>query len=906
MAWFQRTRGWIAASAAFLQRCLRSAWLRITRPVVSRYRDWRASAKHPRLHAFQQQSSPAYWKRRATWSHLWFGLTSRYYSLRRKAFDHRQTLSVTRSLLWTIIPQVIISVTVVTFLALVEHLILKPIGVIDWLLPTPSGAGVNASRLNASSYDSILSTLAQIAGVFIGLYFTAVNLVASTIYARVPGDIRLLVVSEKLGNVYVQIVAFLGATSTLVLAGNVIGLPLSVLNLALVTVTGLVSIFSFLVLGKRVFHFFNPTQLTWQLFTELLDCIKAATPDGFRWHDPAFQNHARRQAEKVLGTYRRIVDLTCCEDYRHIEAESLVAIANNTLLLLRHYGREKARIPTESLWFARAAEEHDWLVADPTRLDLALKSSTGIQPKMVPDMLWFEHLAASTVTAIFEELLARGELGSAVLIVTKAQNSFGNLAEDLAINEATSLFNGLREITRSHATAEPPDGSQGAMDPEKTRFELALCDAIGMGVINILLGLSRRLAVITPEAFAASVSSVRWDRSRTVYGTGMPREVVTQLEWLQKRLNFEFEAEGMFVTSQWYSTQIAHVGLVRIVSTSLLGLTDLLEATFVKDVDALIQMDRLPSAAALIQRGLEACHKFPHHFDEIKGCLERLSIHRRDQNIPCPEIVWEELLKRITAVRERILVLLGNLAPKLANMSANKSLPDFFGQACLTLTNESHTALVTGNEPLFQKLFPLSFQACLTAHDQLWSKMTDRSDRTRMIFATEPIVDLMSLSGFAIVYSELGGKQFRDVALRCWDDFFAKHKDAQALLKQLGAILHSRETSLMSGPRMLLRTEWQIRLKQQLAALGLTNRHVFHRLTGEEKPSHESAIVRALSDGHMMLEHGEDIFAAVYLATRSPASGFELTRRAKAFAWRLRRELGKSEGAAGEEGEIDG
>ncbi len=900
----QKFKAWRASS---LYPFVGRVWRRATSPVTTRYRRWRDSAQHPRRRSYQQQSSRGYWKWRAKWHRFRFRMTSRYHAFRRQLREQRQTFSAARGLLRMIMPQVFLAVAVVAILAVVEQKILKSWGVIEWLLPTPpadsASAGSNAPRLNASSYDYILSTLAQIAGVFIGLYFTAVNLVASTIYARVPSDIRSLVVGEKLGNVYVKIVAFLGATTTLLLAGNVMGFPPSLLNLALVTCTGLISIYSFLVLGKRVFHFFDPNQLTWQLFTQLLHCIQAATPDGFRWHDPSFQNHAQRQAEGLLGTYRTIVELTCSKDYRHIEAESLIDIANNTLLLLRYYEREKKRIPTESLWFKRTAEEHNWLVADPTSVDMALKSSTAIAPKLVPDLLWFERQIEGAVFATCRELLARGEVGSAALFTVKAQDTLGHLAEDLAVDEALRLFGGLREIISLQATGDLPDASKWAGDPEKPRLLLALCDAMGIGVINILLGFSRRLATITPESFAASIASVRWERLKTMYSTGLPRGVVTQLEWLQKGLSFEREAEGRFVTAQWYRTQIAHLGFGRTVSGSLTNLTELLEAVFVGEVQALIEKNRPVFAAALIQRGLEACHKFALHYSDIKGHLERLSVHRRVPDIPCPEIAWEDLMKGITTVKERLLVQFGHLVPKLAGLPANSGLPDFFGQACLVLSQECYAAMVTGNEKLFQYLFPLVFSASLKAHDRLREQLKDRSDQSRIVLSTEPIIDLMNLSGYAIIYSELNNQHCWGVVQKCWDDYFEEHSDPQAAMETLSAIHQYRERSLLGGPRLLLRTEWQIQLQQQLAARGLTERAFLHRLTSEEQPSHHSPVIRALSGGSMLFEDGEDVFVAVYFAHHQHVDGFKLTGKAKEYARSLQREQGGGGEASDDEGE---
>jgi hypothetical protein len=237
---------------------------------------------------YERQSSRRYWKWLAAWRRSGFRVANRDYAFRRQLHDQRESFSAVRGILRTIIPQVALAAAAVTILAILEQRILRPWGVIDWLLLRLTGqsgstgaGGIGAAMLNAASYDYILSTLAQVAGVFIALYFTAVSLVASTVYAQVPSDIRGMVVEEKLTDVYVRIVAFLGATSTLLLASNVIGFPLSLLNLALVALTGLFSIFGFLVIGKRVFHFFDPTQLTWDVLSQLLDCVKAA-PSGSR------------------------------------------------------------------------------------------------------------------------------------------------------------------------------------------------------------------------------------------------------------------------------------------------------------------------------------------------------------------------------------------------------------------------------------------------------------------------------------------------------------------------------------------------------------------------------------------------------------------------------------------------
>ena len=64
-----------------------------------------------------------------------------------------------------------------------------------------------------SIYSSFLGTLAGVSGVFLGLYFTAVSVVASTGYATAPPNLRSLILREHAGSVYVTFVVRLGSMS---------------------------------------------------------------------------------------------------------------------------------------------------------------------------------------------------------------------------------------------------------------------------------------------------------------------------------------------------------------------------------------------------------------------------------------------------------------------------------------------------------------------------------------------------------------------------------------------------------------------------------------------------------------------------------------------------------------------
>ncbi|GAF68250.1 unnamed protein product, partial [marine sediment metagenome] len=148
-----------------------------------------------------------------------------------------------------------------------------------------------------SRIQNILTTLAQIAGGFLGLYFTAISVVISTVYERFPNDVREVLIREKVSNIYIQNVTLMSAVSTMLLAMQTFGFTIGILNLLFIIGLGLFSIFSFMVLGSRVFVFFDPTRLVDILSPDLLRWVKSASITGFQWQNPSFQAYAQKRAE---------------------------------------------------------------------------------------------------------------------------------------------------------------------------------------------------------------------------------------------------------------------------------------------------------------------------------------------------------------------------------------------------------------------------------------------------------------------------------------------------------------------------------------------------------------------------------------------------------------------------------
>jgi hypothetical protein len=158
--------------------------------------------RHAAQRRYEWQLRPAYWHLRRHLLSLDFWLGKGIFRSKKQARESIESASIVAGILRTIVGQATAAIVLVGGLWF-----------LDRYVPT-----VAAIQIKTDLYASLLSTVAQVSGVFLGLYFTAVSVVASTVYARVPGDVRSVLMREKVGTVYVRMVALLGAASILLLA----------------------------------------------------------------------------------------------------------------------------------------------------------------------------------------------------------------------------------------------------------------------------------------------------------------------------------------------------------------------------------------------------------------------------------------------------------------------------------------------------------------------------------------------------------------------------------------------------------------------------------------------------------------------------------------------------------------
>jgi hypothetical protein len=217
------------------------------------------------------------------------------------------------------------------------------------------------------------------------------------------------------------------------------------------------------------------------------------------------------------------------------------------------------------------------------------------------------------------------------------------------------------------------------------------------------------------------------------------------------------------------------------------------------------------------------------------------------------------------------------------------------------LFNATFHAILEGRTEIGAELFPKVIALAQLARVRLIDDLAAERQREQVIFGTEPLVDMMELSGYALLMSEVNGEGIWPEVREMWDRILSTDA-APALAGQLTAVLSAHESlyALTSGG--IGRTERQRELARLLAARGIVDRRGF--LPGESTELEPvSAVVAAFApnDPGFISHDLADLFIVEYLAKRPDMSGIQISRGAEM----LRESLEHHRRRAGGEGPGD-
>lgn len=745
-------------------------------------------------------------------------------------------------------------------------------GVTEWM----------AQPLTQADFEAVVITAVGAEGVFLGLYFTTVGVIAATAYAEVPGEIRSMFVAEPRSRMYTNAVVAAIVFGLGLLGAGSLGFTPYRMTLAAFAFLTVLSVLSLVSLGSDLFNFFDLSALSRSLPSEFLQAVRGASTNRWRTSDAQRQQALHADGARVLRTYRQLVELVVLR--KGGEARAPIRLLIQQLMLWNNYSARKASIPTGSQWFALAVDHPSWLTLDSTRLNLALSTRTSVQAGTKPDRLWVETELAEQFKELMPLVVESRDWPQAISLLDRSNDLVGALVVRWQVDEALIL---------ARATASLLVDAHETADDESGTLRLAAVERSTLSLTAAWLGFGRSMRGIDPDKMSASV-----DRAVSTelgpYSAGLPVSILPLLEEVTAGLEFERRTEGRTVTPDWWIHHMCGRELSKAVCDTARSLTAEVERAVVRageDDGALAPDER----AVLAFAGMELCAKMHANLYEAQSALVRLeTLHRPAAG----DGAWEELdastSDEIRDFERRLVMTLARAARELPEKDHTGDRPDLFGQAYRTIHDVAFAAILSGDDDLALKLFGELMAFVDRARLRLFADLEGAAPDSQIAFVIEPFLDVMELSGAALLMHELDDSGVWTGVKSMWDSVLDAASQPP-LASHLLVALEARDSIFALTPGGLQRTNRRRQVAEVMASRGVQRRNAFFSFTPEPgPPADQSPVVTAMSPTQMGMDRDlPDLFAAEYLLGRGDVSDGPVPSKAAELRRRIEREREK-------------
>jgi hypothetical protein len=596
----------------------------------------------------------------------------------------------------------------------------------------------------------LISTVVMVCGIFLGLYFTAVSAIAGNLFMRATEDLQQLFLRERKGHQYIKTLVFTTVIGIFYLFLHAFNYSISPFGPIVIALLAAYSIVRFLSLGSRTFYFIHPVEATATITSDAAYAILNASIHGFGWNKPFLQNHYKKQAESALTTLRSLINFGV--EAVKLSEEQLVEIARYTGGLLNYYLEKKKQIPTESYWYKSRAQFQNWILADSTAVTMALNTGTSLSPQDVKDRTWFEEECIDIILILFNQFISKQQWASAHVCIEKLVSVAENLGRDFHEDVAKLI---ISKVETAVLSTIPPNGDKHIIADIKTR-QLALIDSFGRLGISVLVGLLRYLDKRTPEILLSEIKNIDWANKVSIYKASLPSAILSSLESTAQAYKTEIDLEGHSVSPEWYLITITAQQCLFTLQTYFYFVKSLNHSLFQKNIDHLIKAKNILLAAQLTDRWVEFANKLANCSILFQRFVDGCKQFRQVKDLPWVDIDFDAEKRAVELSNKDAVDKLVHILPILMQLQPDdQDLPDYFGQAYTFGVEACYQACLDNDPDRFKKIFPSVFFGALVAFESTRKKVDGWTEQSKIIFSTEPLEDLLCLSGYAKLYAEL-------------------------------------------------------------------------------------------------------------------------------------------------------
>lgn len=573
--------------------------------------------------------------------------------------------------------------------------------------------------------------------------------------------------------------------------------------------------------------------------------------------------------------------MTIAHQEDQLKQEPLERLLWKIVAFLSGYIRTLRRIPTDSRWYPLIPEHKALYLTNDSAVGIATTTSTLIQPEMKPDPRWVEKSLLDLEFESLNQCLNDQRYIIGLRAITHFEQIFTALGEAWMIQDSQEPLHKLYREVITFAERQ----SVSLLSNDLENEELSSLDYISLFPINSLIAFFNNLETINLASVCKTLALLKWDRINSIYTLNLPTAVLERLEYIRKSLAFEKRTEGKIISPAWYYTQLVIQPLGFALKTQIDTLVAISSDFYLNKSKELIKTQKVTQALVVIFRGLEFLNKAFAHFPLAEGFSKELDSMQKIDKLSWPNWNWLQTYEALQKTRDSLIECLAQCIPAYSTSEWNKDIPDYFGNAVHTVGEECFNALLSNKSNLFDSIFPSYFIGALVTVEKLQSQTAGWQYQEAAI--TSPIMDLLELSGYAILFAELHqSPSLQEACFQQWDKYLQPSMRRKRL-EWFSAVISYNRGLYAITPRSVIRTNWKIKFDKLLRDFprkSPPNRLNLRSLAFMDVQiiDHPSTLIRVMggqSNNYLAFFDGLDVFADLYLAKLAETEGIRIGLR---------------------------
>ena len=743
----------------------------------------------------------------------WFNKNS--YSTKTYINKKKNSLSDLRREVSKYAPQFIILLCAIFFLEWLE----TKIELVNFLKTILPDIGLKNKPDNSNFIDIAVLFITTVA-----IYFASISIIASTSYLKLPTETKSILWEERGNNFVYNYLVTLAILSVMLCGVSNFGYDTGYIIFISTIFLSLLGIVIFVIFTIRLFGFFSPISLFQTYFIPIiLNHIEQITVDRRQFRE--LQNSSQNKVDFYLTLVENIIrntfpvsrsnsgEVVFEATFSGVEIEEFF---KQFFYILTYYSSCKQNIPHDSLWYKKRSKHKSYFESDYSEINITHRLDTTMLATETPDLMWLEKKIAIILELIFNHIFLTKNYRLCAIALNAFQIHLETIIERADHNTAIFILENLAPKLQGFILDIKPK----FQEIEKNLIDnsilepLAISDYYGCIFISVILGYRKRI-----EGLCAKIDNVDFSSKKGLYTQNFPSEIIVRLEDLQKRLKFEIAVEGEIITQKYYIDQLVATAALEFISKIPDKVIKLLDEEVIKFSAKMIEQKNYLMLLPLFDRILEAINKGFSFANQLEKDENEIAKFIRINDIPHIRTNVEDFRKKLMERRRTIL----EYFPKLSAIASlipkhDSAIPDYFGNYYFRLSQVCVEAIVKNDAELFLKLFPAYFLHSFSVYHYLCGKISEGNANKEywMVRISDVIMNLLIISGYALIYREIGQKEIWEAVDKQW-------KDVPEILKRdslkdaLHAMIQITSTNIFyASPTNQIRFEWERLVKSDL------------------------------------------------------------------------------------------